>query len=397
MNALEVIRHERAFVLQTYGRPEMVLSHGKGMFLYDTEGKAYLDFNAGIAVAVLGHSDGLWATAVAEQARKLTHVSNLYHTEPQAMLAKKLVESSFADRVYFCNSGAEANEAALKFARKYAFVNHAGLPKTKVVSFSQGFHGRTMGALATTYKTKYRTPFAPLMGHVVFAPFNDVAAAKAAIDAETCAVIVEPIQGEGGIVPATADFLQALRQACDGHDVCLIFDEVQCGLGRTGFLWAHERYGVTPDIMTLAKPLAGGLPIGAALLTQRVAEAIEPGDHGSTFAGGPLVCTAANVVFDRVSDPDFLAHVRAMGAYLHGKLQAALPSEQVVEIRGAGLMLGVELNRPVAEVTQSCVAQGVLVIGAGENVVRLIPPLIVGEEEIETAVAALVKAMSKEQ
>ena len=402
MNKHDLIQQEKNYILQTYVRPEIVFERGEGAVLYDSDGRAYLDFNAGIAVSALGHADPDWAKAVAEQASKLTHTSNLYHTAPQIGLAKKLVESSFADKVYFCNSGTEANEAALKFARKYAWNKYGqgtgdeglGNPKTKIIAFSHSFHGRTMGSLATTAKEKYRKPFEPLINGVIFAEFNDLASVKAVMDDSVGAVILEPVQGEGGIYPATADFLHGLRALCDQYDALLIFDEIQCGLGRTGYLWAHEAMGVVPDIMTIAKPLAGGLPIGATLVSQKVANALQPGDHGTTFGGGPLVCTAANVVFDKVSQPDFLAHVRAMGEHLHHRLHEMLPADQVVAIRGRGLMMGVELNRPVAEITKACVANGVLVIGAGDMVLRLVPPLIINEEQIDHAVAVLQKVLS---
>lgn len=390
MDKNTVIQNEQSYILQTYTRPEVVFSHGQGVYLYDTEGNPYLDFNAGIAVNALGHSDPEWVQAVAQQAGQLVHVSNLYHTEPQARLAKKLVEHSFADRVFFCNSGTEANEGAIKFARKVAYA--AGQPRKNIVAFTQGFHGRSMGALSTTHKEKYRTPFEPLIESVQFVEFNNLPAAQEAINEQTCAVIVEPIQGEGGIRPATQVFLQGLRDLCDQHGALLIFDEVQCGLGRTGYLWAHELYGVTPDIMTLAKPLAGGLPIGAILVTQQVANALQPGDHGSTFAGGPLVCAAANVVFDRVSNPEFLAQVRSKGEHLHGRLQASLPAAAVADIRGVGLMVGVEFTRPVAEVVKKCAEERVLMINAGENVIRLVPPLIISEAEIDQAVTVLAQA-----
>ncbi len=311
MKPEEVIQAESKFIVNTYVRPDIVFSHGEGCYLYDMSGKRYLDFSSGIAVTALGHSDPQWVAAVADQAGKLVHVSNLYHTEPQTSLARRLVENSFADRVYFGNSGTEANEAAIKFARKYASLNaEPGQPRAKIVAFSGGFHGRTLGSLAVTYKSRYREPFAPLMPGVTFAPYNDLQAVSEAIDGDTCAVIVEPVQGEGGVNPSTMEFLHGLRRLCDEQHALLIFDEVQCGLGRTGKLWAHEDYGVMPDIMTLAKPLAGGLPIGATLVTEKVAAHIEPGDHGSTFAAGPLVCRAAEVVFDRVSNPRFLDQVR---------------------------------------------------------------------------------------
>lgn len=394
MNKQEIIQAEADHVLQTYGRPDIVFSRGEGMHLYDTEGNKYLDFTSGIAVTALGHSDPDWVTAVSQQAGKLTHVSNLFHTAPQAELAQKLVANSFADKVFFCNSGAEANEAALKFARKVGKAQ--GKPtKTKIVAFSGGFHGRTMGSLAVTYKAKYREPFAPLVPGVTFVPFNDLAAARTVIDDETCAVIVEPIQGEGGVNPAAPEFLHGLRAACDAHDALLIFDEVQCGLGRTGQLWAHQQYDVMPDIMTLAKPLAGGLPIGATLVTQAVAAIIKSGDHGSTFAAGPLVCTAANVVFDKVNQPNFLKAVQENGAYLHHRLQTLEP-DQIVDVRGQGLLVGVSLTREAAPIMAAAREKGVLILTAGDNILRLAPPLIVCREEIDTAVSTIATCLEEQ-
>lgn len=392
MNAQEIIQAESDYVLQTYKRPSVVFTHGNGLKLYDSEGKEYLDFSSGIAVTALGHSDAEWAQAVAEQAMRLTHVSNLYHSEPQVQLAKNLVENSFADKVYFCNSGAEANEAALKFAKKYAKVHtlppDPNCPKSKIVAFSGGFHGRTVGALSVTYKEQYRAAFNPLMPGITFAAFNDLDAAKAAIDDDTCAVIVEPIQGEGGVNPATPEFLRGLRDLCDAHEALLIFDEVQCGLGRTGHLWSYQKYDVTPDIMTLAKPLAGGLPMGATLVTQAIADVLQPGDHGSTFAAGPLVCTAANVVFKRVSDPQFLQQVAFNGDYLQHRLKT-LEAEQIVDVRGVGLLVAAELNTAVASIINNARDKGLILIPAGENVLRFAPALTVTREEIDTAVGIL--------
>ncbi len=393
MNKQAIIQAEADYVLHTYNRPDIVFSHGEGMYLYDSDGNQYLDFTSGIAVTSLGHSDPDWITAVTRQATQLTHVSNLFHTAPQAQLAQKLVENSFADKVFFCNSGAEANEAALKFARKVGKSHHAN--KTKIVAFSGGFHGRTMGSLSATYKAQYREPFAPLVPGVTFLPFNDLPAAQAAIDDDTCAVIVEPIQGEGGVNPATAEFLQGLRAACNAHHALLIFDEVQCGLGRTGTLWAYQPFGVSPDIMTLAKPLAGGLPIGAALVTQAVAEVIQPGDHGSTFAAGPLVCAAANVVFDKINQHSFLQAVQENGAYLKHRLQT-LELEQIVDVRGQGLLLGVALNQPAAPIMAAARAKGLLILTAGDDVLRLAPPLIVSKGEIDTAVTTIAACLEKE-
>jgi acetylornithine/succinyldiaminopimelate/putrescine aminotransferase len=317
-------------------------------------------------------------------------------------LAKNLVEHSFADKVFFCNSGAEANEAAIKFARKWARQRKGEGVKggrgekdhhPNIVAFSGGFHGRTVGALSVTYKEQYREPFAPLMPGVVFAEYNNLAAAAAAMDDDTCAVIVEPVQGEGGVHPATPEFLQGLRNLCDQYGALLIFDEVQCGLGRTGHLWAHEAYGIMPDIMTLAKPLAGGLPIGAALVTEAVAAVLQPGDHGSTFAAGPLVCAAANVVFERVSQPEFLAQVQDSAAYLKHRWET-LESEEIVAVRAAGLLVGVELKSSVKPVIAAARDKGLMIINAGENVLRLAPPLIITKEQIDTAVAIIEECLN---
>jgi len=393
MDRQTIIADEARYVMQTYRRAEMVLERGEGDYLYDTDGRRYLDFMAGIAVVALGHSDPEVAAAVAEQAATLTHVSNLFHTIPQVGLAQRLVEHSFADRVFFTNSGSEANEGALKFVRKWARAR-GGEGKHEIVAFGGSFHGRTMGALSTTYKAIYREPFAPLVPGVCFAPFNDLDAARALISDATCAVIVEPVQGEGGIHAATPEFLRGLRALCDEHGALLIFDEVQCGLGRTGRLWAHEAYGVAPDVMTLAKPLANGLPIGAILVTEDVAAAIGPGEHGSTFAGGPVVCRAAQVVFDRVSPPAFLAAVAANGEYLRRRLRE-LGSSHIVEVRGAGLLVGVELDVPVAPILAAARARGLLVINAGEQVLRIAPPLVVTAEHIDAAVDILSACLEK--
>ena len=381
----DVVTAEAKYVVSTYSRPLPVFTHGKGVYLFDTEGRRYLDFTAGIAVTALGHSDKQWVEAVSRQAGKLTHVSNLYHTEPHVELAQQLTESSFADRVYFCNSGTEANEAAFKFARKWARANHHTNVKTRIVAFEGSFHGRTTGSLAATSKTKYRSPFEPLMPGIDFATLNDIASAEKTITNETCAVIVEPIQGEGGVNTASNDFLSELRKICDKNKALLIFDEVQCGLARTGHLWAYQNSGIRPDIMTLAKPLAGGLPIGATLVTEDVAQTIHPGDHGSTFAAGPLVCKAANVVFNRVSQPDFIANVASTGKYLKQKLLQLEP-QQLVDVRGSGLLIGAEFSCAIDPLIQAAAKRGLLLISAGENVLRLCPPLIVTMAQVDEAI-----------
>ncbi|HVO43091.1 MAG TPA: acetylornithine transaminase, partial [Aggregatilineales bacterium] len=325
----QAIASEHAHIAQTYRRGPMVLSHGQGMTVWDTEGNAYLDFVAGIAVNALGHADPGVAAVVAEQAGRLVHTSNLYYTLPQIQLAEKLTANSFADRVFFTNSGTESNEGAIKYARKFARVHGGGEDKIEFVCFDHAFHGRTMGSVALTPKDIYQAPFRPLMPGVTVAPWNDIPALATAITEKTCAVFIEPIQGEGGIHEAPVSFLRAIRARCDEVGALLVFDEVQCGLGRTGDLWAHTASGVEPDIMTLAKPLAGGLPIGAILMTERVASALQAGEHGTTFAGGPLVTAVAGYLFDRINQPEFLAHVAETGTYLRERL-AEINSRHIV-------------------------------------------------------------------
>lgn len=393
LTAAQVIALENGHLIQTYARAPFVLSHGQGMTAYDTEGKAYLDFMAGIAVNALGHADSGMVAALAEQANKLVHTSNLYYTIPQAQLAQKLVQNSFADRVFFTNSGTEANEGAIKFARKFARATGSD-HKTGIVCFEHAFHGRTMGSLALTPKPQYQDAFKPLMPDVTVAPFNDLGALETAITENTCAVFIEPIQGEGGIHPASTEFLKALRARCDAVGALLVYDEVQCGLGRTGELWAHTASGVSPDMMTLAKPLAGGLPIGAILATDRVAVVLKPGDHGSTFAGGPLITAVANYVFDRISQPQFLAHVRETGEYLKERLEE-INSPHIVEVRGRGLMMGVEFDIPSADVIKKGYDHGLLMVGSGQFVLRVIPPLIAEKQHCDQFVERLGRILTE--
>jgi predicted acetylornithine/succinylornithine family transaminase len=375
------------YVLHTYNRAPFTLVRGDGVYVYDSDGNQYLDFASGISVNALGHANADIAAAVSEQIAQLSHVCNLYYTAPQADLAEMLCNLSFADKVYFANSGTEAVEAAIKIARKYARHTY-GPGKTGIVSFTGGFHGRTAGSLALTPREKYQAPFRPLMPDVKYAPFNDIEAMHKQIGPETCAVFIEPVQGEGGIHSASPGFLAALRDTCDHYGALLVFDEIQCGMGRTGKLWAHEHFGVQPDMMTLAKALGGGLPIGATLMTDAVAHVMGTGDHGSTFAGGPVICRAAQVVLERVSDPAFLAHVTAMGALLRDRL-TELNSPHITEVRGLGLMVGVEMDIDVIPLANAGYQHGVLVINAGPNVLRLLPPLIVEERHIDRFIDAL--------
>jgi acetylornithine/N-succinyldiaminopimelate aminotransferase len=393
-DAQEIIALEKQYVLQTYKRPDFVLQRGEGVWLFDTEGRQYLDAGSGIAVNALGYHHALILETIRQAADGLLHVSNLYHTAPHALLARDLCQASFADRVFFCNSGTEANEGALKFARKWARAQGHN-DKTGLVAFSGSFHGRTMGALAVTATPKYRAPFEPLVGPVSFAEFNNLDSARQVINAGTCAVIVEPVQGEGGVTPAMPEFLAGLRSLCDKAGALLIFDEVQCGLGRTGTLWAYQGYGVRPDMMTLAKPLAGGLPIGAVLLTQPVADTLEPGDHGSTFAAGPLVCSVARAVLNQISQPQFLADIQTKSDYLAGRLnEVAAQSNLMVGVRGKGLMWGLLSNIPAAEIVAEARQHGLIILIAGEKVVRLLPPLVITQAEIDILVERLQQTLT---
>jgi predicted acetylornithine/succinylornithine family transaminase len=376
-----IIQKEANYILGTYPRPPFVLSQGNGLTLVDTDGNNYLDFGSGIAVNALGHSDPEITSVVQEQISQLSHISNLYHSTPQVQLAEQLCNFSFADKVFFSNSGSESVEAALKFARKNARVKH-GPGKMGTVAFQGGFHGRTYGSLSVTSREDYQAPFRPLVPDIAFGPYNNIEAAQKLIGPNTCAVIVEPVQGEGGIHVASIEFMKALREQCDKFGALLIVDEIQSGMGRTGKLWAYQHFGIEPDIMTLAKALGGGLPIGATLLTDAVAQTIAAGDHGSTFGGGPVVSRVALVVLKRVSDPSMLNHVATISDYLLEKL-TALNSSHIKQIRGLGLMIGVELDIEAKPLLIEGYKQGILLLNAGSNVLRLLPPLIITEEEVD--------------
>ncbi len=390
----EVIQKDKDYSVPVAARPDFVLARGEGVTLYDADGKGYTDWVAGIAVNALGYGDKELQGAVnAQMDTGLIHVSGLYHTQAMVELAEMLCGMSFADKAYFCNSGAEAVEGALKFARKQAYMNERA-NKTEVVSFSEAFHGRTMGALAVTPKEKYQTPFKPMVPGSVVGEFNSIDSARECIGADTVAVIVEPIQGEGGINVASAEFLQALRALCDEHDAALIFDEVQCGLGRTGDMWAHSFAGVSPDIMVLAKPLAGGLPIGAILVTDEIAGAMSPGDHGSTFSGGAVVMRAARVVLNRVLSDGFLEHVREVGDYLLERL-AEINSPHIVDVRGRGLMSGIELDVAPAGIVNAGYEHGLLLVSSGTNVIRFVPPLIVQKAHVDELINKLTAILER--
>jgi acetylornithine/N-succinyldiaminopimelate aminotransferase len=365
---------ESEAIIQTYARQDVLLVRGSGARVWDSEGKEYLDFVAGIAVNNVGHCHPAVAQAIARQAERLIHTSNLYYTENQVLLAEELKALTGMKRAYFCNSGAESVEAALKLTRR-------ATGKSKIVAAERAFHGRTLGALGTTYKPIYREPFRPL-NEATFVPYNDTEALKEAVTAETGAVILEPVQGEAGVYVADAEYLRAARQICDDRGALLIFDEVQTGFGRTGKWFGKEHSAVMPDIMTLAKAMAGGLPIGAMLAAGPAAEAFVKGDHGSTFAGGPLICAAALAAIQVIKDERLVERSEEMGAYLKSQLAKLAPRE----VRGLGLLVGVDLEADCKTLVEKALAKGVLLNSTGEHTLRFIPPLVVGKDEIDKVV-----------
>jgi predicted acetylornithine/succinylornithine family transaminase len=373
-------------LLGVYER-DIVLVKGKGSRLWDSEGREWLDFAAGIAVNGFGYGDRRIVAAIKKQAETLIHTSNLYHNEPASRLAERLVALAFPSKVFFTNSGTEAFEAAMKFARRIG--REQG--RTEYVAFEHSFHGRSMGALSTTWTAKYREPFEPLIPGVCFVPREDLAAVERAVGERTAAVMIEPVQGEGGIRPASPELLRGLREICRRKGALLVFDEIQCGLGRTGRMFAFQHSGVVPDILTLAKPLAGGLPMGAVLLREELAPALRVGDHGSTFAGNAVCAAAANAVLDRLEAPGFVEDVAARGDYLRRSLDRLARRHRgaIVEVRGLGLMLGVELAGEAAPVVKGLRERGILVVKAGERVLRLLPPLVITRAEIRRLIAAL--------
>lgn len=381
-------------LLGTYRRAPMELVRADGVRLYDSEGRAYLDFAAGIAVNALGYNDAGVNHAMHEaMATGLVHTSNLFRTEPGELLADKLVAASFADRVFFCNSGAEANEGAFKFARKWA-RGVGGPAKHEIISLRGAFHGRLFGTVAATDRPQYRNAFRPLAGGIHIHERDIEELGRVLSDEQTAAVIAEPIQGEGGVRVLDTGFLRELRALTRERGVLLILDEIQCGYGRTGTFFAYEQYGITPDLLTMAKPMANGLPMGAVLLTQQVADAIQPGDHGTTFGGGPFVAHVANHVFDRLSDPAMLEHVRREGQWLGDQLATlAVRSPKVRAVRGRGLMWGLDVTDPAKEVVGRALEKGLILVSAGDHTLRLLPPLVMTRADLVEGVAMLEAAI----
>jgi len=391
MDVRKQLEESAQYIMNTYNRFPIVLRKGRGMKVWGSDGKEYLDFVGGVAVNVLGHCHPKIVVAIQKQAQRLIHVSNYYHIEPQIKLAKLLVENSFADKVFFCNSGAEANEAAIKLARRY-FREQVGVNRFEIITALNSFHGRTIATLSATGQAKFKAGFDPLAPGFKHVEFNDIDAVDRAITKDTCAVLMEPVQGEGGVKIPDADYLRDLRELCDRHGILLILDEVQTGIGRTGKLFAYEHFGIKPDIITLAKGLGGGVPIGAMLASDKVASGFQPGTHASTFGGNPLVCSAAVVTMEVLLEDGFiLDQCRRMGKYLKKRLEEMkkeFPS-LVAEVRGMGLLVGMELTRDGAPIVKACMDRGLLINCTAGNILRFTPPLIVNEKEIDHLIDVL--------
>jgi acetylornithine aminotransferase len=389
MDSQNLMQQSQNHICHTYNRYNLAIARGRGCYLYDPEGRKYLDFVAGIAVCNLGHCPMELARVMYEQAQQLVHVSNLYYTEPQVRLAEALTSSCFADKVFFCNSGAEANEAAIKLARKYSRISY-GPGRYSIITMKNSFHGRTMATLSATGQQKIQEGFEPLVDGFRYVEFDRIDSVAEAIDKTVCAILVEPIQGEGGVRLPNRKYLHGLRELCTTHDLLLIYDEIQVGMGRTGKLFSHQYEGVSPDIMTLAKALANGMPIGAMLTTDEVAKAFSPGSHASTFGGTPLVTAVALEVFRQISAPSFLEEVRKVGEYFKQRLLDLKDRYPFIrEVRGRGLILGIELDFPGTEVVAKCQEKGVLINCTAEKVLRFLPPLIVTTKEVDLLIENL--------
>lgn len=383
------IDESEQYLIHSYNRYPIVLDHGEGVYLYDTTGKRYLDFGGGIAVCALGYSNDSFKKALKEQIDKAIHFSNFFYSEPLLEAARGLAKATGMEQVFLANSGTEANEGALKLARKYALL-HGHEERHEIVSMNKAFHGRSMGALSVTGTAKYREPFEPMLPGVAFADYNDLDSVKAAVTDQTYAIIVEAVQGEGGIYPAEEKFLRGIRELCTEKDIMMICDEIQCGMGRSGKMFAYQQYGIQPDIVTMAKGIGNGIPAGAFATTKEIAQAMVPGDHGTTFGGNPLACAAVAETLNIFEKENITTHVEQMGDYLAQCLQKLVEEKEIaVESRGMGLMRGLELSEPVGPYITKALEKGVIFMSAGVNVIRFIPPLVIGKEDIDKMVGVL--------
>ena len=384
-------------IMNVYSQFPIVLEKGNGVYLWDSDGKEYLDFVAGIAVNALGYNDIDYVKEISTQLTKLQHCSNLYWMIPSIELSEILVQNSCFDKVFYCNSGAEAVEAAIKLSKKYGKKFH-GENCYEIITMNNSFHGRTMATVTATGQTKYQKGYNPLIPGFFYVEFNNFNELEKLVNKNTCAIIIEPIQGEGGIHPAEKIYLEKVRSLCDKNDIVLVFDEVQCGIGRTGELFAYQLFDIKPDVVSLAKGLGGGFPIGAMLATQSKADAFQPGDHASTFGGNPLACTAGKVVLNKLLYAGILENVKEQGLYLKKKLlELQEEYEIIIDVRGYGLMLGIELNCSVKDIVKECMEKGLLLLGAGENVIRFVPPLIIGKKEIDKGIVIINEVLQQFQ
>lgn len=375
-------------IMHTYNR-NVVFDRGEDVYLYDSEGRKYLDFAAGIAVSALGYSNEAYKTALKNQVDKLIHISNLYYNEPSIAAAQKFVKASGMDRVFFTNSGTEAIEGALKLARKYAYLKNKD-SRGEIIAMEHSFHGRSMGALSVTGTKKYREAFEPLIGGVSFGVYNDLESVRRLVTKDTCAIILEAVQGEGGIYPATEEFMKGIRALCDEHDIVMICDEIQCGMGRTGKMFAYQNYQVLPDVIASAKALGCGVPVGAIGAVEAVAKAFVPGDHGTTYGGNPLATAAVSTVFDIFEEEQMINRVNSRAAYLEERLDALVEKyDFLTERRGMGLMQGLECTLPVGDIVEGCMKKGLVIITAGSNVLRFVPPLVITDGHIDEMIAVL--------
>lgn len=392
----EHIEEAEQVLLHTYNRYQIVFDHGDGVYLYDEEDNKYLDFVAGISVFALGYGNRSYNDALKEQIDKIIHTSNYYYNVPAIEAAKKLTKVAKMDRVFFTNSGAEAVEGAIKAARKYAY-NKDGKTDHEIIAMEHSFHGRTMGALSVTGNPKYREAFEPGISNIKFAKMNDLESVKALVNDKTCAVIFETVQGEGGIYPATEEFIKGVKKICEEKDILLILDEVQCGMGRTGYMFAWQKYGVKPDIMTVAKALGCGVPIGAFLLTEKVAQnSLVAGDHGTTYGGNPLACAAANKVLEIFEESNIIKNVSEVGSYLFEKLENVMNNhKEIIAHRGLGLIQGLEFNVPVGPVINEALKNGLVLINAGTNIIRFVPPLVISKENVDEMIGILEDSLQK--
>lgn len=382
-------------LLKTYNRFPVVFEKGQGVYLYDVDGKKYLDFGAGIAVSALGYGNKEYNEALKNQIDKVLHTSNLYYNIPSIEAGEKILKTSGMSQVFFTNSGTEAIEGALKVAKKYAWLKDSG-KEYEFIAMNHSFHGRSQGALSVTGNTHYQDGFVPVGMRAVFADFNDLADVESKITDKTCGIICEVVQGEGGIYPADRDFLLGLRKICDEKDILLIFDEVQCGMGRCGAMYAHELYGVKPDVLALAKALGCGVPVGAFVTNKKASNALVPGDHGTTYGGNPFATAAVSKVFDLYESLDIVNHVKEVGAYLYARLEELKSRySQITDHRGMGLMQGVELEVPVADIVKKSLEHGLLIISAGKNIIRFVPPLVIEREDVDEMIRLLDLSMSE--